>query len=668
MAVVKMKKFRIIGLSSEKNTIIDKLLRSGAAELTPTEETELTVRALETEDLDRAASVYSRVVVALDFLKERQKACRLLVKKGTLPEETLQGIEKSGFLQSRTSIAAEDFEKISLQEEELLSVCGELEKLSAEKTEIKTRLSALQALKEGLWSYRDFTLKFSQVRPTKHVRFVLGTCKNTSSLQRDTQELTKKYGADVQLLPVKNVKGGKTREYVLFLAAEKESAQGLDADLALMGFVACPYDFDCTAKEKLKEVRAEIKSLREREQTLEIDASEFFSYEKSLRLLSDNYRFKMELIRADADFAKTAKTFILECFVPAPDAARVEKAVCAATENIVLDIKDAEEKDCPPTLLKNNSFVGPYEAITNTFSPPSYFEADPNPAVAIFYVIFFGIMFGDAGYGLILAVACFLAVRLFKPEKGMRNLLLIFGMGGISSIVWGILFGGIFSIDSVQPVWFAPLYDPITMLGLCFALGLAHIFVGMGYQAYDFIKNGRIADAIYDVFSWYVIFLGGGLVALSLLLVPALPVYVGLAVLAAGVLVLMFGGAVRAKGVFGRIIGAVSPLYGIVNYFSDVMSYSRLFGLALASGVIGLVFNTLAGVFINLIPVAGYILAALLLLVGHGLNLAIGLLGAYVHDSRLQYIEFFGRFYHGGGRLFVPLGSNLKYVTIKQEV
>lgn len=667
MAVVRMKKFRLIGLSSEKGKIIGRLLRSGSAQLAPTEETELTVRSLDGETLDAAASVYSCACVALDFLSERKKACARLVKAGVLPADTMAGAEKKGLVQTRAAVSADEFEQVELKQDELLSVCDALGELAAEKNGLKSRTAALRSLLEGLQPYRGFTLKFSEVRPTKHVRFLLGTCKGASALQRDADALSEKYGAEIQLLPVGDG-GGKAREYLLFAAAEKERAQGLDADLSLLGFVPCPYDFDCTAREKIAEVREELRSVAAAEEELERRAAAYFSYEKPLRLLSDNCRLRMELIRADGDFAKTAKTFILECFVPVPDAERVEKAIHAATENVVLDVRDAEDKDCPPTLLKNNAFVAPYENITNTFSPPSYRETDPNPAVALFYVVFFGIMFGDAGYGLVLAVGSFLAVRLLKPEKNMRNLLLIFGMGGISAIIWGILFGGVFSIDTVPALWFAPLSDPITMLILCFALGLLQIFVGMGYQAHGLIKEGHIADAVYDVFSWYAIFLGGGLAALSLLLVPAFPVWVGVAILAAGFAVLMFGGAVRAKGVIGRIVGAVSPLYGIVNYFSDVMSYSRIFGLALASGVIGLVFNTLAEVFIGLIPVAGYILAAVLLLVGHGLNLAIGLLGAYVHDSRLQYIEFFGRFYHGGGRLFVPLGSNLKYVTIKQEV
>jgi V/A-type H+-transporting ATPase subunit I len=398
-----------------------------------------------------------------------------------------------------------------------------------------------------------------------------------------------------------------------------------------------------------------------------MQAVKLLPYRKQLKLLADNASFRMDMARADGDFAKTAQTFILEGFVPEPCTEQLTKLIDKTTKNVDLTLEDVKPEDQPPTLLKNNKVVTPYESITSVYSMPSYYEADPNPAVAIFYFIFFGIMLGDAGYGLILAIAAFVATKCFKMEKGTKNLLLVFGMGGVSAIIWGILFGGVFSIEAVSPVWFAPMSDPITMLVLCFALGLVQIFVGMGYQAYNLIKDGKAMDAVYDIFSWYAIFLGAGLAVLSVMVFPALPVWVGLAVLIAGVVVLMGGGAIRAKGVVGRIIGAVSPLYGIVNYFSDVMSYSRLFGLCLASGVIGLVFNTLGGLVWSL-PVIGWLLAIVIFLLGHTLNFAIGLLGIYVHDSRLQYIEFFGRFYHGGGRAFAPLGLNLKYVTIKQEV
>lgn len=666
MAIVTMKKLRLIGLSSEKKKIIGALLRSGAAELKPTEEIDLTVRGMDGVALDQAASIYSRATVALEFLKAQEKEATAFIEKNAMKPGDLPK-EKKSLFSVRESVSADHFEQVVLRQDELLSVCETLENITAEKNELKSRANALATLKSGVGVYRPLDLKFSDVKDTKHVAFLLGNIKNFKKLNEEINRLTEETGADITCIPVSDGKG-KVISYVVLSAVEKEMRTALESGLTAISYQPCPYDFNCTAAEKIAEILNEEKQIERRNVELTKEAVKYLSYRRQLQLLADNYRFTMEMVRAEGEFAKTAQTFVLEAFIPAPDEERVRKILEKTTENAEITFEEVTEADKPPTLLKNNAFVAPYESITTVYSPPSYFEADPNPAVAIFYFIFFGIMLGDAGYGLILALACFIVTSCFKLEKDMKSLLLIFGMGGISAIVWGFLFGGVFAIDGIKPVWFIPMNDPITMLLLCFGLGLVQIFVGMGYQAYNLIKEGRAMDAVYDIFSWYVIFGGAGLAAASAFgVIPSLPAMVGLIVLAVGVAVLMFGGAIRAKGFFGRVIGAVSPLYGIVGFFSDVMSYSRLFGLCLASGVIGLVFNTLGGLIFSM-PYIGWLLASVIFLLGHTLNFAIGLLGIYVHDSRLQYIEFFGRFYHGGGRSFAPLGLNLKYFTIKQEV
>lgn len=665
MAVVTMKKLRLIGLSSEKQKIIGGLLRSGAVHLKPTQEIELTVRRTEKQTLDKAASVYSRLTVALEFLASQEKEAKRLIGEGKLPQEAYSA-EKKPLLSVREEVSADDFEKIVLEEEALLSVCAELEGLATEKNEIASRRTALQTLRKEVLPYQAFPMKFSEIRSTRHTDFLLGTIKNASGTADKLAALAEKHGASVETIPPSD---GKKGELIVFSVVEKGSRAAYEEGLIACGYTPCAFDFECTPAEKLAEIDDELRAAECAAVDCTAKAVKLLPMRKQLRLLSDNATFRMDITQADGAFAKTEKTFILEGFVPELSVEAVDGLIGKATKNVWIEWSDVEEADCPPTLLKNNGLVAPYESITNTYSPPSYYEADPNPAVAVFYFLFFGIMLGDAGYGLILAIAAFLAVKILKPGKGTRDLLLVFGMGGISAIVWGILFGGIFSIEGVKPILFTPMNDPILMLVLCFALGLLHIFVGMGYQAAELIKRHKAMDAVYDIFSWYTIFLGAGL-ALIPMFVGGMPEFIstiGLVVLAVGVFVLMFGGAVREKGVIGKIIGAVKPLYGIINYFSDIMSYSRLFGLCLASGVIGLVFNTLGGVILS-IPFVGWLLAAVVYLIGHTLNFAIGLLGIYVHDSRLQYIEFFGRFYHGGGKLFSPLGLNLKYVTIKQEV
>ncbi|MBP5242529.1 MAG: hypothetical protein J6Z36_02425, partial [Clostridia bacterium] len=594
MAVVKMKKFRLIGLSSEKQKIIGALLRSGVVELKPTEEIDLTVRSFDNDGLDEATSVYSRVTVALDYLAKQKDALKKRVKQGDFQKEVLPE-EKKALFAVRDEVSADDFENVVLEKEQLLSVCSDLSDIAARQTQVKSDLTALQTLYNGVKEYAAFPMSLNALQSTPHVDFLLGTVKVSEKAREKLFEDIKEFNADAQLITSEE----KSAPVILFSAVEKENRQAFEAALSAYAFTPCPYRYECTAQEKLTELNEKISALKEEEKELIVQAVSYTHYTKQLQLLHDNYSFRMDIIRADGDFAKTASAFILESFVPAPDAERVEKAVNGVSDNIVLSVEEVSDEDCPPTLLKNNSVIAPYESITSVYSPPNYRESDPNPAVAFFYFLFFGIMLGDAGYGIILALACFLITKFIKLEKGMKSLLLVFGMGGISGIVWGALFGGYFAVEGAPALLFIPMEEPVNMILLCFALGLLQIFVGMGYQAHELIKDGKLADAIYDIFSWYIIFIGGGLAALPIALGVPMPVFIGVGVLALGIAILMFGGAIRGKGIFGRVIGAVKPLYGIVNYFSDVMSYSRLFGLCLASGVIGLVFNTLGGLIIG---------------------------------------------------------------------
>ncbi len=207
---------------------------------------------------------------------------------------------------------------------------------------------------------------------------------------------------------------------------------------------------------------------------------------------------------------------------------------------------------------------------------------------------------------------------------------------------------------------FNPLDKPVNMLILSLGMGLFQMLTGMAINAYRLFKERKPLDAIFGVFSWYILIIG---IAVIFLVKGDVGKITGIVLLAVGLVGLMIAGALHKKGV-GIVSGAFGKLYGIINFFSDLLSYSRLFGLGLATGVIGMVLNQIAVVLVELIPVLGIVLAAALLIGGHLFNVGINTLGAYVHNSRLQFIEFFGKFYTGGGRLFAPLGSNIKYYYI----
>ncbi len=280
-------------------------------------------------------------------------------------------------------------------------------------------------------------------------------------------------------------------------------------------------------------------------------------------------------------------------------------------------------------------------------------------------------MLSDAGYGLLLAVGAFCALKFVNLEQGAAKLVTVILLGGISTIIWGVLFGGYFGIDVTNTflgnfTWFTPLENPIGVLALALGLGVFQILWGLGLKAIALWKSGDKLGAIFDVGSWYLLFFGIMIFALGM--VPGFEAIgnIGKYMALGGVGALVLTQGRKERNIFMKFFKGVSSLYGLMNYVSDILSYARLFGLGLATGVVGMVMNNIGMVFIDLIPYAGYVVGALFILAGHALNIGINTLGAYVHNCRLQYIEFFGKFYEGGGHVFRPLGTNTKYVRIKK--
>ena len=371
---------------------------------------------------------------------------------------------------------------------------------------------------------------------------------------------------------------------------------------------------------------------------------------------------------------KTAKTFLLEGWVPER---LVEKAKKILDENdcyyVFRDPLDDEEV---PVLMENSKFITPFESVTEMYSLPAYRGFDPAKIFAAFYVVFFGIMLSDAAYGIIMAIACFVILKKYDLEGMAQKLITLFLYCGISTTFWGALFGGwfgdiatvvariFFGVEfAIKPIWFNPMDDPIKLLIFSIALGIVHLFTGMGIKSYIQIKEGKWFDALCDQGFWIITitgicaWLGGSMI------LPALT-NIGMYMAIAGLVGLLLTGGRHNKGI-GKVIGGLSSVYDITSYLSDILSYSRILALGLATGVIAQVVNTMGSIF------GGGILGAILLLIififGHTLNIAINVLGAYVHTCRLQYVEFFGKFYMDGGEPFEPMGQKTKYIRVMKD-
>ena len=338
--------------------------------------------------------------------------------------------------------------------------------------------------------------------------------------------------------------------------------------------------------------------------------------------------------------------------------------------------RDPEEGDEVPVLTQNNSVVYPFESITEMYSLPDYKGVDPTKYFAFFYAMFFGIMLSDAGYGIVIALACFIVLRKFALEGMTYKMIKMFFYCGLSTILWGALFGGwfgdffqvaakvIFGKEITIPaLWFNPIDDPTRLLIWSLVFGVIHIFLGMAIKAGMLIKEGKWLDAVFDVFSWYLVILGAAMWLGGSSISEAL-VKPGMYMAIAGAAILLLTGGRNKKG-FGKVIGGFSSLYDITSYLSDILSYARLLALGLATGVIAQVVNLMGSLAGG--GIAGALVLLFAFIIGHTFNLAINALGAFVHSSRLQYIEFFGKFYEDGGEEFDPFRKNTKYVRLTND-
>ena len=356
----------------------------------------------------------------------------------------------------------------------------------------------------------------------------------------------------------------------------------------------------------------------------------------------------------------------------------------------VVEICDLDEGEESPIQLENNVFSASTEGVVESFGLPKKGEIDPTFIMSFFYVFLFGLMLSDAAYGLIISLACGIVLWKYKGmEEGLKKSLRMFFFCGLSTLFWGLMFGGFFGDlvkvvantffhkdMALQAVWFEPLNDPMRLLLYSLLFGIIHLFTGLGIKGYMMIKDGRYLDCLYDVGFWFALLIG-----LLLLLIPSelfasiagqtfiFPAFVNvlakvLTIIGLVGIILMSGR--RKKNPALRIALGLYDIYGITSWLSDVLSYSRLLALGLATGVIAQVVNSMASMMGD--GILGAIFFIVVFIIGHTLNLAINLLGAYVHTNRLQYVEFFGKFYEGGGRPFEPFKQNTKYIRIKEDI
>ena len=475
----------------------------------------------------------------------------------------------------------------------------------------------------------------------------------------------------------------KSSQYVA-LVFIREALGNVQEVLRTYGFAPAGFSgFKGTARETLAAANQELAELAaEKESCVAAIVGESVRRD-DLKLASDRVSTQIAMAEAEGRLYGTDSVVMMEGWMPAEreeELARVfEKYDCA------WDSREPEEDEYPtvPVSLKNNKFSNALNMVTNMYSLPAYGSVDANPIMAPFFILFYGLMMADMGYGLIMIAAAIVAMAKIKPRGGSLCFCQLLLYGGISTLLMGALTGGFFGDAPYQlvhmfnpastweglPYLVSPVNDSTLVLYGAMVLGVLHLNTGMVVSFVLKCRRGHVVDGLFEEVPLWIILVGGVMMGLKLLGVTDALFGIGKIVLIAGAVLLLVGSARGAKG-FGIIGAAFGCIYNTVTgWFGDILSYSRIMALMLAGGVVAQVFNTIAAMpatssGVNAVTIIVFIL---IFLIGHGLNFALNLLGCFVHDLRLQCLEFFGKFYEDGGKPFQPLGFKSKYVRAKEN-
>ena len=658
MAIVKMKKLRLMAVRSDKEELLRELLRHGCVEISEPE-------ALSDEALGASLKrESSRQMTWRSRQQDLQNALTVLGRyapaKGKLlaPKPTASG----------ESLLTEELIKTELPVAgQILQQNDAIRRAQTEESRLKSAIASLQP-----WKGLELPL---ETAGTERCAVQLGTVPLRTELLK-AQEALAEASDEAELFEISSDKG---QRYLLLVAMKEQLADALEA-LRPFGFSAfSPNGLTGTAQQNIDRMDRELGELAAERKNCEQTIVELASHRAALKQASDAAGTQLALCEAQDKLCGTESVVILQGWMPAEreeELARVfERFDCA------WECEEPAEDEYPevPVQLKNNAFTNSMNMVTNMYALPQYGTVDPNPLMAPFFILFFGLMMADMGYGILMILAAIVYLLKVKPEGGALATWQLVLYGGISTFAMGVLTGGFFSdslekiVNLVNPaanfhLWhlFSPETDSTMVLYGSMVLGVLHLNTGMAVSFARKWKAGDKAGAFFEEGSLWIMLLGIILFALSMI-VKGFPGQIGLGVLIIGTVLLLLGSGRNAKG-FGKVTAAFGCIYNTATgWFGDVLSYSRIMALMLAGGVVGKVFNTVAimPAESNGLNVWTGLAFAVIFLLGHAMNFALNLLGCYVHDLRLQCLEFFGKFYVDGGRPFRPLTYSQTYVKAK---
>ena len=674
MAVVEMQKISISAHRSNRKAILETLQKLEVIQVVEADLDETGLRHKNTADaratFEKNADLADQALAILDkYVPEKQGMLSGLAGKELIDDAS--------------------FDKVVESQQDCMAVARKIVRNEKEISECSGNILKNENQKESLvpWMNLDVPMSFTGTDKTAaFIGSVQGVC-DEAQVYALIKEKTE--GIEELSVTVLSSESDMTNIFVLCL---KEAREKVESALRSLGFAKPPQAVLGVPKKVAEDLDRDTEKQKTEIERLKKEIEEYAGSREDLRVVSDYYRTRAEKYRLLGTIPQTRKAFFIEGWVPKESAEAVAKLL-TEKYGAVVDYEEKKEGETEPTLLRNNKFSRNYEPVLASYGLPQHGKVDPTTIMSFFYMFFFGMMLSDAGYGLLMVIGCGIALLKFpRMAQGMKKMITMFFWCGVSTVFWGIMFGGFFGdvIDVVaktffgytgdkivKPLWFDPLTSPMRLLIWCMLFGIIHLFFGLGIKGYQYLKDGDIVGFVSDIIAWYAFLIG-----LILMLLPTdlfaniaqmqfnfppfvAPLAKGLAIGGMVVILLMSGRANKNWGL--RIALGAYDIYGVTGWLSDALSYSRLLALGLATGVIASVINTMAAMVGEGKGIIGLIIFFIIFIIGSVLNFAINLLGAYVHTNRLQYVEFFGKFYDGGGEPFEPFETKTKYIEFNKE-
>lgn len=670
MAVLQMQRISICAMRKNRKAILERLQKLGVMEIDIRLEDDSGFEKLDTSGYRAAFEKQA---------SQADQALEVLDKYAPVKKSMLSAFEGKPLEDWKVY---RDIEKSREEKTELVNKILELDKKIAE---LKAENLKLSVQKEALvpWLGLEVPLNYGGTKKTKLMIGMMpsGTTKE-QILSVLAAQLPHIEAVDIEIL-------SEDKDYVyLTILCMRAQAVEIEDTLRAAGFARPSGSYSEIPAKMQEEIANKMQEHSEEAAVLEEVIKGYADRRNEVQLISDYYRTRADKYFVLGKLPQTKYTFAISGFVAAENAEAIKKEMQEEFQADV-EIEEIKEEEEPPVILRNGWFAETVEGVLASFGLPHKGEIDPTAITSFFYIVLFGLMLSDAAYGLLVTIACgFLLKKYPRMGESLRKSIKLFCYCGVSTLIWGVLFGGYFgdviTVVSrtffhheiiVPPLWFAPLDDPMKMLMYSLLFGVIHLYTGLAMKGYICIKEKRWLDFVCDVMLW-VSFLTGlilmllptelfaSIAQISIVFPPIMHMLAKvLAIGGALGILFMSGRANKNMGV--RIALGAYDLYGITGWLSDVLSYSRLLALGLATGVIASVVNQMGSMAGD--GIFGLIVFVVVFVIGHTFNLAINLLGAYVHTCRLQYVEFFGKFYEGGGKAFEPFRQNTKYVDFKEE-